>query len=288
MRVLIVGATGQLGRELQITAPPHVDILAPGRSDLDLLDRQSIERSLKKLEPELTINAAAYTAVDSAEDEPDRAFAVNATGAGWLAESVAGHSGRLLHVSTDFVFAGDSARPYDPGHRPAPLSVYGESKHRGEMAVQDAAADRVVIVRTAWLYSRYGTNFVKTMLRLLLERDVVDVVADQFGSPTWAKRLARALWEFGGRADLAGIFHWADDGTASWYELAAAIREEAAAIGLLQTPAALRPIATSDFPTRARRPSWSVLDCRKTWEALKIEPWRWRRSLRGMLAELKA
>ena len=288
MRVLIVGARGQLGQELQATAPQRHQVHAIARPELDLNDREGIEKTVRELAPDVTVNAAAYTAVDRAEGERQAAFAVNATGAGWLAESVSRHGGRLIHVSTDFVFAGDSDRAYRPQDQPAPLSVYAQSKYEGEILVRQAAGDRSLIVRTSWVYSRFGSNFVKTMLGLLCEREIVEVVADQHGSPTWAKRLARVLWEFVGRPDLTGIFHWTDSGTTSWYELALAIQEEASALGLLERSASLKPVRTEDFGARAPRPSHSALDCRETLGALEVEPWHWRRSLREMLAELRA
>jgi dTDP-4-dehydrorhamnose reductase len=286
LRVLVSGAGGQLGRELRLSAPDGIRCLAHGRSSLDLTDASTIAVALDADQPDVVVNAAAYTAVDRAESEPRRAHAVNDVGVGLLAAACAERGIRLLHVSTDFVFDGSSPRPYRPADTPAPLGVYGASKLAGEAHVRDASAGNLVL-RTGWVYSRHGSNFVLTMLRLMAERDEVAVVADQIGTPTWARGLALALWSFVQRPSLAGIYHWSDAGVCSWYDLAVAVAEEASVLGLLPRMPRVQPITTADFPTAAQRPTASILDKRDTWRDLDLEGVHWRRQLRMMLQDLK-
>ncbi len=284
MKVLVVGAGGQLGRELQQTLPPGIEALWLTREDLDLTDREAVLSRVRERGPTHIIDAAAYTAVDRAESEPERAYAINAHGAAHLAEAAAASGARLVYVSTDFVFDGSQSRPYAPTARPNPLGVYGASKAAGEQKVLEWVPDALV-VRTAWLYSAQGGNFVKTMLRLLAERDSIGVVDDQVGSPTWARGLAEALWALLA-ADARGIHHWTDAGVASWYDFAVAIGEEGRRLGLLSRPAQVLPIGTDEFPTAARRPAFSVLDKADTWRFLGRKGMHWRAALRGMLEEL--
>ncbi|HSR36471.1 MAG TPA: dTDP-4-dehydrorhamnose reductase, partial [Desulfurivibrionaceae bacterium] len=201
-----------------------------------------------------------------------------------LAEAAREQDAFLVQLSTDFVFDGNRSRPYAPGDTPAPLGVYGATKLAGEVAVQQILGHYSAIVRTSWLYSSHGHNFVKTMLRLMKERDAVRVVADQIGTPTWAHGLAVAVWQIAGRT-LSGIHHWGDGGVASWYDLAVAIQEEALSLGLLARAVPVLPIATANYPTPARRPSYSVLDKTATWELLGGPPPHWRVQLRRMLQE---
>lgn len=285
-RVVIVGAGGQLGRELVRSAGPEVACLPLSRAELDIGDRVAVFERLQELAPKVVINAAAYTAVDRAESEPEQARRVNAEGPGNLAAACAETGARLLHVSTDFVFDGESARPYPPDAPTAPLGEYGRSKRDGELAVQ-AALPGAFILRTAWVYSATGTNFVRTMLRLMAERGEVAVVDDQIGTPTWTRGLTQALWAAAARQHLQGIYHWTDAGVCSWYDFAVAIAEEGAAAGLLESAARVRPIPASDFPTPARRPACAVLDKRQSWDELELEGVHWRRQLRTMLAELR-
>jgi dTDP-4-dehydrorhamnose reductase len=282
MRVLIAGAEGQIGRALQATAPPGIAVRALGRTGLDLTRPEDIARSVRDFRPNLVVNAAGYTAVDRAESEPHLARAVNEEGARRLAEAAAEAGARMLHFSTDYVFDGKRGRPYGP---PNPLNVYGRSKLAGERAVLDALGDRAVVVRTAWVYAATGRNFLCTMLRLLNEREQVRVVSDQLGTPTSAASVARAAWVITGHPGLHGIAHWTDDGVASWYEFAVAIREEALIAGVLRRAATILPIATDEYPTPACRPRYSVLDCSLTRAGLQIVPDHWRASLRRTLRE---
>jgi dTDP-4-dehydrorhamnose reductase len=284
MKVLITGAGGQLGRELLRTAPADAVVIALASADCDIGDAASVARAIAAHKPDVIINAAGYTAVDKAEAEPAAADRVNAQGPAHLAAAAGG--ARLLHVSTDFVFDGSQGRPWRTDDPTAPLSVYGHSKLAGEAPVL-ALGNRGAVLRTSWVYSKFGSNFVKTMLKLMASRPELRVVADQVGAPTWARGLAEALWRMAGRPDLHGLYHWRDAGAASWYDFAVAIAEEGAALQLLAKPVAVAPIETRDYPVPARRPAYSLLDCTETWRRLELTPPHWRTQLRRMLLELK-
>ena len=282
----MTGAAGQLGRELVAAAPAGWDVVACGRAELDVTDEAQTREVLRRERPGVVINAAGYTAVDRAESEPEAAAAVNARGAGNVARAAREIGARMIHLSTDFVFDGCQGRPYLPWDATNPLGVYGRTKLDGEREVEHALSGRSLVVRTAWLYGAHGRNFVHTMLRAMRERGEVGVVADQVGSPTWARGLARALWTAAARPDVRGVHHWTDAGTASWYDFAVAIREEAMRLGLLDREPAVRPLRTGEFPAAARRPAFSVLDKSATWAALDGPPPHWRVNLRRMLEEL--
>ncbi|MBB3860666.1 dTDP-4-dehydrorhamnose reductase [Novosphingobium hassiacum] len=278
-KALVTGVNGQLGKALLASRPEGWTCVALDRAALDLSDPDAIARLVDAEQPDLVLNAAAYTAVDRAESEPELAHAVNAGAPAAFARALGG-AGRLVQVSTDFVFDGTSGRGYRPDDARNPQSVYGASKAAGE----DAAGDSAIIVRTSWVYAAGGANFVRTMLRLMRERDELRVVGDQIGSPTWATGLAHTLWGLAAR-DATGIWHHRDDGVASWYDFAVAIAEEAHAIGLLARIPAITPIATADYPTPAKRPSFSVLDVSATRAALSSAAVHWRTNLKTMLEE---
>jgi dTDP-4-dehydrorhamnose reductase len=284
VKVWIAGSNGQLGQELSRTAPATAELYLTGSADCDVGDREAVAACAARIRPDLIVNAAAYTAVDKAESEPARAHAVNALGPMHLAD-VAGDA-RLIHISTDFVFDGLQGRACQVTDAPAPLSVYGRTKLAGEAPVLALAA-RGLVLRTSWVYSRFGNNFVKTMLRLMRSRPELRVVADQIAAPTWAGGLARTVWRCAAMPQIAGMHHWRDAGCASWYDFAVAIEEEARAAGLLTTPVQVRPITAAEYPTPARRPGFSLLDCNHTWAALGETPAHWRVSLRNMLSELE-
>lgn len=287
LRVLLTGANGQLGWELQRSRPERVELHAYGADTLDITNAHAVRSIITDIEPNWIINAAAYTAVDKAENDVATAYAVNADGPRQLAEAARAVGARMVHISTDFVFDGEQGRPYRPNDTPHPLGVYGASKLAGETAVRETLGEHSLIVRTAWLYSLHGHNFVKTMLRLMREREQLGVVADQIGSPTWASGLAGAIWK-AIAYNLNGIHHWTDAGVASWYDFACAILDEARALGMLERDTIICPIRTEDYPTPARRPSYSVLDKTSCWQALNIDtPTHWRDQLRAMLTELK-
>lgn len=280
MKVLLFGGNGQLGRALRATAPESMSITAPSRTELDLHDPAAIARAVRSAAPSLVLNAAAYTAVDRAEAEPDLARAINAEAVGAMARAVRELGSRLIHVSTDFVFDGLSPVPYAPDAPRRPLSVYGRTKAEGE----DLAGPDAAIVRTSWVHAAGGANFVRTMLRIMRERGEVRVVADQIGAPTWARSLAVTIW---GLADkrASGIFHHRDAGVASWYDFAVAIAEEALVLGMLDAMPDVIPIPTRDYPTPAARPAFSLLDDAATRAILGDRTAHWRANLRTMLKE---
>ncbi|MFP4296163.1 MAG: dTDP-4-dehydrorhamnose reductase [Halothiobacillaceae bacterium] len=282
--VLVTGAAGQLGRALQETCPNGISLVALDSADLDIADAAAVERAVARHRPDAVINAAAYTAVDRAEQEPERAEAVNARGVGHLAAACSRTGARLLHVSTDFVFDGRQGRPYRPDDAPAPLSMYGRSKLCGERAAVAMPPEQHLIMRTAWVYAPGGQNFVSTMLRLMAERERLSVVCDQVGTPTSARGLAQALWralELG----LHGIHHWTDAGVASWYDFAVAIHALGRAQGLLANEVRIDPIRSEDYPTAARRPGFAVLEKAQTWTVLDIPPVHWREALEQALTQ---
>ncbi len=285
-KVLVLGASGQLGRELQRTQPSSVECVPMTRAQLDIGDPRAVAECLQRLAPQRVINAAAYTAVDKAESESAAAHRGNAEGPGVLASACARQGSRLIHISTDFVFDGAASQPYLPEADTAPLGEYGRSKREGERAVLSALPE-ALILRTGWVYSSFGGNFVKTMLRLMGERDELGVVADQVGTPTWAHGLAEAIWAAAVRPQLQGFYHWSDAGVCSWYDFAVAIYEEALALGLLAKPVKIRPIASAEYPTPAQRPAYSVLDKTSSWRDFAVEGVHWRGQLRAMLIDYK-
>jgi dTDP-4-dehydrorhamnose reductase len=281
MRVWITGPGGQLGRALQQVAPAGVTVRLLPSAEFPL-DEPAWALPLALAErPEVILHAGAWTAVDRAESEPERATAVNAGGTAALTEAARAVGARLVYVSTDYVFDGHSSTPWTVDSPAAPQSVYGMSKWQGEQAVR-TLGDHGAIVRTSWVYDATGTNFVRTMLRLFGERDVVRVVADQIGTPTHADGLARAVWR-AALADATGTYHWADAGVASWYDFAVAIYEEARALGLVTREVRIEPIRTEDYPTPARRPAYSVLDRTRAWQELGLPAEHWRVALRRVL-----
>jgi dTDP-4-dehydrorhamnose reductase len=284
MRVLIAGREGQLARALLARLAPEGHALtALEPPELDLTSRESIAAAIAAAQPDLVVNAAAYTAVDKAEDQAEIALAVNATGAGWLAEAAAARGAPFVHVSTDYVFDGAKGAPYVETDATSPLGVYGATKEAGERAVM-AASPRSIVLRTAWVCSADGANFVKTMLRLAADRDELRVVADQFGAPTFAADLADAIARMAPRLLAApagdeafGLFHLSGAPHTSWHGFAEAIMDGAAARGG-KRPHVL-PITTDEYPTRARRPADGRLDCAKIGRVHGIVPADWRVSL---------
>jgi len=283
--VLVLGAGGQVAQELRLTQPSHRVASYLTRAELDITDAASVAAALEARDVSWVINSAAYTAVDRAEEQPELAEQVNGLGPGVLADCCRRLGIRLLHLSTDFVFDGAQGSPYRPGDATNPQGAYGRSKLAGEQAVLESDPSAVVL-RTSWVYSRYGSNFVKTMLRLLAERDHLGVVDDQVGSPTWARGLAATCWEFLDQPDAQGLYHWSDAGVCSWYDFALAIRELGLAAGLLQEAAEVAPIASEAYPTPAVRPPFSVLDKASTWQLLGRPGCHWRAQLRAMLNDL--
>ena len=288
MKVLITGKNGQLGSELQLTKTENIEIICLDQHQLDITDYDAVTAKLLTERPNIVINAAAYTAVDKAESECQLAYAVNENGAENLAKACGQINAKLVHISTDFVFDGSKNTPYEVLDAVAPLGVYGHSKYAGEEKIRQLLPHDHAIIRTAWVYSLYGNNFVKTMLRLMSEKPALGVVFDQVGTPTWAKGLAQTIWklcEEPSKIDGRSL-HWTDAGVTSWYDFAVAIQELAIEKGLLKKAIPVRPIFASAYPTPAKRPHYSVLDKTQTEEYLAIEASHWRQQLSNMLDDL--
>jgi dTDP-4-dehydrorhamnose reductase len=285
--VLVFGRSGQVARELAGVAAGRAIVFA-GRETLDLTDSNGIDGLIADLAPSAVINAAAYTAVDRAEREADAAYALNRDAPAAMARACAARGLPFVHFSTDYVFDGALDRPYVETDPTGPTSVYGASKLAGEQVVT-AAGGLAIILRTAWVYSAHGTNFVKTMLRLAADRDEISVVVDQIGRPTWARDGARAALlavdGLQGDPDLAGLYHLSGAGDASWADLAAATFQESARRG--GPTARVRPITTDEYPTPAKRPANSRLDCGKIQAALPWTPPPWRESLAACMNEME-
>ena len=286
MTTLVLGSNGQLGRALVVAAPDRAEVIGLDLPELDITDAVALLDYCREAKPTVIINAAAYTAVDQAETETELATAVNVEGARNVAAAASNISARLIHISTDFVFDGKAATPYKPDAKTNPLSVYGRTKREGEQAILEAMPSTAAVMRTAWLYSKLGGNFVKTMLRLMGERDELGIVADQIGTPTWAESLATAVWALAEAEQCSGIYHWTDGGETTWYEFAEAIQDEALSLDLLNNSIPIRAITSDSYPTAAARPSYSVLDCSSTCAALRLHPAEWRVNLRRMLKGL--
>jgi len=285
MRVFITGSdSGQLHSELLRAHPKDIDIVGVSPR-LDLYDGEAISRTVRDLSPDAIVNAAAYTAVDKAESEPGNAHALNELAVESLALAARHCNARLVHISTDFIFGKSNGSPFATNSPTDPVSVYGKSKLAGEQVLMKTLPEKATIIRTAWVYSAYGNNFVKTMLRLMRERGEVGVIADQVGSPTWAYPLAQAVWR-SLQVDASGILHWTGAGVASWYDFAVAIAEEATILGLLDKPVIVNPLTTEQYPTPASRPTYSVLELQNSWQVLDMRSAQWRVDLRMMLKEL--
>jgi dTDP-4-dehydrorhamnose reductase len=291
MKILVAGAQGQVARALYACAMRdgrHV-VETKGRPGFDLLQPQSLERTLGELKPDLVVNAAAYTAVDNAEREPASAYAINRDGAGALAALAAMHDCPIIHISTDYVFDGSKVGAYREDDATGPTGVYGRSKLAGEAAVA-AANRRHIIVRTAWVYAAHGNNFLRTMLRLAKARSELRVVADQRGNPTYAAHLAEAVLGIADRIGTAqpswGIYHAAGTGDTTWHEFAAAIVNAAHPLGIMPVPVV--PITTAEFPLAAKRPANSCLDCSKLQSTFGARLPHWRDGLQACIGELAA
>lgn len=282
MRILLFGPNGQVGSELRaLPWGDGMDLVSVSRDDADLSREGEAEAAVRREAPDIVVNAAAYTAVDKAESEPELARAVNGLSPGGMARACAELGIPMIHISTDFVFDGAKAGPYLEDDVPGPVSTYGETKRDGEDAVR-AALKNHVILRTAWVFSAYGNNFLKTMLRLGAERDELGIVDDQRGCPTSAGGIARAIRDLinrvqHGDALVPGTFHYCGDDPVTWFGFANAIFENAG--DRLAGGVTVKPIGTADYPTPARRPANSVMSCAKIRAVYGIEPDDWRREV---------
>jgi dTDP-4-dehydrorhamnose reductase len=293
VKVLLTGAAGQLGHALRQQLPAGIELIATSRSGgdglvpLDLADAEACRAAVREHRPHWVLNGGAYTAVDKAENEPELAFAVNGGAPRAFAEALLDPDGRLLQVSTDFVFNGRQGSPYRPEQPRDPLGAYGASKAAGEAAVEQllGATGGGVILRTSWVIGPVGRNFALTMLRLHGEKAEINVVADQVGCPTSTTTLAQACWRVITANVQEPVLHWSDAGAASWFDVAVAVGELGLELGLLENAAQVNPITTAQYPTPAQRPSYSLLDCSSSRESLNLPPTPWRQAIRTFLLQ---
>lgn len=285
LNILITGADGQLGREMRILASVSPNNYIPtDRAELDITDRAAVVDALRRTKADVVVNCAAYTDVERAEEDEAAAERLNCLAVRNLAEAARETGATLIHISTDYVFAGDASTPYDEEAPTAPRSVYGRTKRAGEEAIA-ASGCKYLIFRTAWLYSEFGENFLLKMLRLTAERDRLRVVCDQIGTPTYAGDLAMALFSIidaGLYAGREGIYHFTDEGVCSWYDFAVEIAAEAG-----HDRCTIEPCRTAEYPTRAERPAYSVLDKTKFRRTFGIEIPHWRYSMRYCIGNLR-
>lgn len=286
MNVIVIGKSGQLANELLAELPEGVEVLSLGRNDVYITSYSDLSARVHQFKPNVIINASAYTAVDKAESDSDAAYAINETAVEIMAKVAKEHNCRFLHVSTDFVFDGESNLAYDVFSQTNPTSVYGASKLAGELAIKNTYPENSAIVRTSWVYSTFGNNFVKTMLRLIKEKEQLGVVADQIGCPTSAKGLARFIWLLASKGDIKQVYHWSDAGVASWYDFAVAIQELGLKHALLDKKIPISAIASSTYPTPAKRPKFSLLN--STDSALISDSIHWREQLETCIIKLSS
>lgn len=287
MRILVTGANGQVGTCLEKLLSASHDILAVDKEQLDITDPLQVKGIFNQFQPEVVVNAAAYTAVDKAEDEESMAYAVNRDAVELLAKATEERGAMLIHISTDYVFDGQKSGLYAEDDMVCPCSVYGESKLAGELVTANFC-QKHIIIRTAWVFSEYGNNFVKTMLRLARERDSFGVVADQFGGPTYAGDIAALIGKIiekyrSGQIQKFGLFHYSGLPHVSWYEFATTIFAKAETLGALEQIPSLTPLTTADYPTRARRPNNSKLDTSKTVRLLEESESDWQSALDNII-----
>ncbi len=283
--ILVTGANGQLGYELQMLAPhfPGYDFLFVTRDGLSIADSDAMAKYFSEHVIDYCINCAAYTAVDKAESDSANAFLINADSVSDLATICKKNNTQLIHISTDYIFDGTASQPYKETHKTNPVSVYGQSKLQGEvLAIRNAPS--TIIIRTAWVYSSFKANFVKTMLRLMKEKESINVVSDQFGCPTYAADLAAAILQIiasNQSKENPGIYNYSNAGITNWYEFAVAIKK------LTGSNCIVNPITTAEYPTAAKRPAFSVLDTSKIKETFNLHIPNWEESLKKCLALLK-
>ncbi|EER47357.1 dTDP-4-dehydrorhamnose reductase [Actinobacillus minor NM305] len=287
-KFLITGAKGQVGHCLTEQLTGKAEILAVDRDELDITDQSAVKKIVKTFKPDVIINAAAHTAVDRAESEVELSEAINVKGPQYLAEAANEIGAMILHISTDYVFEGTGSGEYKEDDQTNPQGVYGRTKLAGEIAVQQANS-RSIILRTAWVFGEHGHNFVKTMLRLAKDRDSLGIVGDQFGGPTYAGDIAKTLIEIAnqilaGKEDAFGVYHFTGKPYVSWYEFAKAIFAEAELQNILEKSPLVNSIATSDYPTPAKRPANSRLDLTKIKQVFNIEPSNWQKALKNIKA----
>jgi dTDP-4-dehydrorhamnose reductase len=274
-KIVVTGAGGQLGRELQVASANYsqFEFIFLTKEDLSINDSTSVANFFLKARPAFCINCAAYTAVDKAEQEREKAFLINAVAVGIIAAACKPLNVKLIHISTDYVFDGNSATPLKEDDAVSPINIYGESKLKGE-ELAFINNDQTIVIRTSWVYSEFGNNFVKTMMRLMREKESINVIDDQIGSPTYAADLANAILHIiSGEKFIPGIYNFSNDGKISWYEFATVIKE------LTGSSCKINPIPTSQYLTAAKRPHFSLLDKKKIKETYNVEINDWKKSL---------
>ncbi len=280
-KILVTGGEGQLARAIQKAAADNPKIVLVSRKDLDITDREAMHSYLKKHTPEVLINTAAYTQVDAAESNGDMAYDINAEAVKNIAEACKEHNCKLIHISTDYIFDGNAKTPYKESQKTNPITLYGKSKLAGENYIFESGLTDFAIVRTSWLYSNFGHNFYKTMLRLVTSKTEISVVDDQLGSPTYAVHLAEALLTIAGKlsSENAGVYHYSNTGETSWFGFAKAIFEGK------QLPVTVLSIPTTAFPTAAKRPTYSVMDSQKLQDTFHIKIPTWQQGLKTCISE---
>lgn len=293
MKLLITGAKGQVGSELvNLAKKRNHEVYAYGSGELDITQLEPLLQKVKQIQPEVIINAAAYTAVDRAEQEKDRAYAVNAKGSENLAKVCARYNIPLLHLSTDYVFDGDKNSPYTETDKPNPAGVYGASKLAGDRKIEQLWSKHIIL-RVSWVFGKQGNNFVKTMLRLAQQRDELSIVNDQFGAPTSARAISQTLLEILGQDNFNstafpwGCYHLQSEPGVTWFEFAKEIFQQAQELGLLTKNIKLNPIPSSEFPTPVKRPANSKLSGSKLQQHFSITPVNWHKDLREVIKSCK-
>lgn len=290
MKLLVLGTKGQLGMCLsdQLRNTEY-EVVYTTRAEIDISDFVSLDQILRKIAPDIVVNTIAYTEVDKAEAEPEKAGLVNHLAVAKIAAICTDIGAVLIHISTDYVFDGTANTPYKEEDPANPQGVYGKTKLRGDLAIIQSGC-KYMIIRTSWVFSEYGKNFMKTMLRLGAERDELNIVADQIGCPTYGQDIAKTIVSIIPNLDInsmnSGIYHYCGEQSCSWFEFAEAIFDRATKAGF-KTPVLLKPIKTSDYQTPASRPIYSVLDCSKTLSEFGISPSDWREGIQQVLSKIK-
>jgi len=293
MKILLTGGTGQLGKSLISCKPKNIKLLTPNSAELDLNNAEEIRKIIKIENPDWIINSGAYTNVDKAEMEKDSAININAIAPKIFSETLKKTEGKLLHISTDYVFDGNKKTPYLPSDFKNPINIYGQSKALAEGYIEESLKNfnQYIILRTSWVVSPFGRNFILSILNLLSNKKCINVVDDQIGSMTSSFSLANICWELikannfnsANKRIFPSKHHWCDDGSLSWYELANAIKEISQEIGLVKKPAEIKPISSNEYNFAAKRPKYSVLNCHETEELLNIKKTDWKLSLYEIL-----
>ena len=294
MKILLTGSEGQLGQAFIKTRPKNIsnesiELFALNKNDLDITNEDLINKKIKEIRPNIVINAAAYTNVEMAEAQSNIAFQVNSLGPKLIANALLKNGGKLLQISSDYVFDGETNNEYKTDHKRSPISIYGKTKSNGEKFIEEILypTKQLIILRSSWIMGIYGENFAKKMLQMHKNKNSFKVVSDQYGAPTSAISLAKFIWKLTEmeikKTSIPSIIHWRNSGIASWYDVAVAIGEISLEIGLLNNTAKVIPIKTYEYKTKAKRPIFSLLDCKETYSKLKILPQHWRKALKEEL-----